>query len=80
MIFVVIINGMVPIVHAFLDDDGHLPSLNGVSYFRLLQDISWPKLRHSATRSSLLWMLDGAQPHLTNAALQFLNAALQFPN
>ena len=53
MIFVAIINGMVPIVHAFLDDDGHLSSANGVSYLRLLQNIIWPRRRHSATRSSL---------------------------
>ncbi|QQP52090.1 Hypothetical protein FKW44_004109, partial [Caligus rogercresseyi] len=50
MIFVAIINGMVPIVHSFLEDDGHLSSVNGDSYLRLLQDIIWPRLRHSATR------------------------------
>ncbi|QQP50942.1 Hypothetical protein FKW44_012119, partial [Caligus rogercresseyi] len=53
MIFVAIINGMIPIVQAFLEDDGHLSSVNGVSYLRLLQDIIWPRLRHSATPSSL---------------------------
>ena len=39
MIFVAIINGMISMVHAFLDDDGHLSSVNSVSYFRLLQNI-----------------------------------------
>jgi hypothetical protein len=73
MIFVAIINGMVPIVHAFLDDEGNLSSVNGVSYLSLLQDIAWPRLRHSATRSTLWWMQDGAPPHCTNAALEFLN-------
>ena len=73
MIFVAIINGMVPIVHAFLDDDGHLLSVNRVSYLRLLQDIIWPRLRHSATRSQLWWMQDGAPPHCTNESLEFLN-------
>ena len=41
-VFIAIINGMVPIVHAFLDDGGHLSSVNGVSYLRLLQDIICP--------------------------------------
>ena len=73
MIFVAIINGMGPIIHAFLDDDGYLSSVNGVSCLRLLQDIIWPRLRHSATRFSLWWMQDGAAPHCTIAALEFLN-------
>ena len=71
--FVAIINGMVSIAHAFLDDDAHLSSVNGVSYLRFVQDIIWPRLRHSATRSSLWWMQDGALPHCTNAGLEFLN-------
>ena len=73
MIFLAIINEMVPIVHAFFDNDGHLSSVNGVSCLRLPQGIIWPKLHHSATRSSLWWMQDGAQLHCTNAALEFLN-------
>ena len=73
MIFVAIINGMVLSVHAFFDDEGHLSSVNSVSCLRLLQKIIWPRLRHSATRSSLWWMQDGAPPHCTNAALEFLN-------
>ncbi|QQP51502.1 Uncharacterized protein FKW44_012886 [Caligus rogercresseyi] len=72
MIFVAIINGMVPIVHAFLEDDGQLSSVNSDSYLRLLQDIIWPRLCHSATRSLLWWMQDGAPPYCTNAALKFL--------
>ena len=39
MIFVVIINEIVPIVHAFLDYDCYLQSVNGISDLRLLQDI-----------------------------------------
>ena len=73
MIFVAIINGIVPIVHAFLDKDGHLSSVNGVLYLRLLHDIICPRLRHSSTRSSLCWMQDGAPPHCANAPLEFLN-------
>lgn len=73
MIFVAIIKGMVPIVHSFLDNDGNLSSVNGVSYLELLQDVVWPRLRGSATRLALWWMQDGAPPHCTNAALEFLN-------
>ena len=39
MFLVAIINEMVPIVDAFLDDDGYSSSVNGVSHLRLLQDI-----------------------------------------
>ena len=74
MIFVAVINGMVGNKwNAFLDDGGHLLSVNGVSYLRLQQDIIWPRLRHFATRSSLWWMQDGAPPYCTNAVLEFLN-------
>ena len=59
MLFVAIINGMVLVVLAFLNDDGHLSSVNGASYLRLLQDIIWPRLLHSAKRSSRWWMQDG---------------------
>ena len=73
MIFIAINNEMVPIIHAFLADDAHLSSVNGVSYLQLLQGIIWPRLCHSETRSPLWWMQDGALPHCTNAALEFVN-------
>ena len=73
MFFVALIDGMVPICHAFLDDDGHLTPVNGDCYLSLLQNTVWPKLRYTATRSSLWWMQDGAPPHCTNAVLAFLN-------
>ena len=37
MIFVAIVHGMVPIVHAFLYLDGNKVSVDGVSYLDLLQ-------------------------------------------
>ena len=37
MIFVAIVHGMVPIVHAFLYLDGNKVSIDGVSYLDLLQ-------------------------------------------
>lgn len=73
MIFVALTDSMVPIFHAFLDDDGQLTSVNGASYLSLLQNTVWPKLRYAATRSSLWWMQDGAPPHCTNSVLAFLN-------
>ena len=44
MIFVAIINGMIPIVHAFLDDDGHSSS---VMEF-ISQIATGPNLAHAA--------------------------------
>ncbi|QQP57342.1 Hypothetical protein FKW44_002287, partial [Caligus rogercresseyi] len=73
MIFGVIINGMVPIVHTLLDDNGVLSSANFVSYLRLLHDIIWPRLRQSGARYTHWWMKDSAPPHFTNADLAFLN-------
>ena len=35
--FVALIDGMVPIFHAFLDDNGHLTSVNSARYLSLLQ-------------------------------------------
>ena len=72
MIFVAVVKGKIPIVHAFLDDGGHLISVTGSSYLSLLQETVWPKLRFSATRSNLWWMQDGAPPHCTNEVLNFL--------
>ena len=69
--------GRVPICHAFLDDDGHLTPVNGECYLSLLQNTVWPKLRYTATRSSLWWMQDGAPPHCTNSVLAFLNEKFQ---
>ena len=77
MIFVALINGMAPLFHAFIDEDGQLISVNGDCYLNLLQNKVWPRLRHTATRSSLWWMQDGAPPHCTNAAITFLNKKFQ---
>ena len=41
MIFVAIVHGTSPIVHAFLDLDGNKVSVNGVSYLDLLQKTVW---------------------------------------
>jgi len=63
---------MIPIVHAFLDDGGHLISVTGSSCLPLFQETVWPKLRFSATRSNLWWMQDGASPYCTNEVLKSL--------
>ena len=72
MIFVAITDGDIPIVHPFIDEEGRLVSVNGPCYLKLLQDIIWSKFRFSATRRSLWWMQDGAPPHCTTAAKEFL--------
>ena len=72
MLFVAIVNGKIPVVHAFLDNTGRQQSVDGSCYLSMLQDSVWPKLRHCATRLSLWWMQDGAMPHCTLPVLRFL--------
>ena len=72
MLFVAIVNGKIPVVHAFLDNTGRQQSVDGSCYLSMLQDSVWPKLRHCATRLSLWWMQDGATPHCTLPVLRFL--------
>ena len=42
MIFVAIVNGLIPIVHAFVGDDGRNQSVNGNVYLELLNEVVWP--------------------------------------
>lgn len=72
MIFVAIVNGKVPIVHPFINEDGRSVSVTGASYMELLKDTVWPTFRSTATRQQLWWMQDGAPPHCTNDAKAFL--------
>jgi len=72
MIFVSIVDGKVPIVHAFITEDGRSVSVTGASYLELLKDTVWPTFRSTATRKQLWWMQDGAPPHCTNDAKAFL--------
>ena len=39
MIFVALINGMTPIIHAFIKEEGDVISVNGASYLKLLQEV-----------------------------------------
>ena len=72
MIFVAIVDGKVPIVHAFIDENGRRESVNGDCYLKLLQENVWPTFRPHATRQGLWWMQDGAPAHCTTAAKKFL--------
>ena len=72
MIFVAIVNGRIPIVHAFVGDDGRNQSVNGNVYLELLKEVAWPALRSTATRRRYWWMQDGAPPHCTTLAKEFL--------
>ena len=72
MIFVTIVDGHIPIVHAFVGEDGKTQSVNGTCYLELLQEVVWPALKYKATRRSYWWMQDGAPPHCTTLATAFL--------
>lgn len=72
MIFVAIVDDKVPIVHAFIDEDGRRVSVDGSCYLALLKDTVWPAFRATATRHGLWWMQDGAPPHCTTEAKKFL--------
>ena len=66
------VDGNIPIVHAFIDDDGRQVSVNGSCYLNLLKEVVWPTFRSSVTRKRLWWMQDGALAHCTNDAKEFL--------
>ena len=68
MIFVAIMEGKSPLVHAFSDERGGKITVNGDCYLKLLQDRVWPLFRSYATQRNLWWMQDGALPHCTNVA------------
>ena len=53
MLFVAIVNGNVPIIHAFIDEDGRLVSVNGSCYLNLLNEVVWPTIHSSTTRKGL---------------------------
>ena len=42
MMFVAIVDGQIPILHAFVDENCSNQSVNGASYLKLLQDVVWP--------------------------------------
>ena len=64
---------MVPIFHAFLDDNGHLTSMDSARYLSLLQNTVWSKLWYVATRSFLCWMQNDTTTHFTNSVVAFIN-------
>ena len=72
MIFVAIIDGTIPIVHPFVNEDGNWVSMNDSYYLTPVRDTIWPKFRSTATGRRLWWMQDGASPHCTTVAKQFL--------
>ena len=72
MIFVAIVDAHIPIVHAFMGEDGRSQSVNRDRYQQLIEDVAWPALRGKAARRNYWWMQDGAPSHCTNAAKKFL--------
>ena len=57
-----VVNGKIPIVHLFIDENERSVSINGSCYLKLLQDTVWPALRSTATRKLLV---DETVSHLT---------------
>lgn len=68
MIFVAIVDGQIPIVHAFDKSQ----TVNGACYLEFLKEVVWPALRYKTTRKGYWWMQDGAPPHCTNLVKDFL--------
>ena len=68
MIFVAIVDGQISIVHAFDKSQTE----NGTCYLALLKEVVWPALRYKATRKGYWWMQDGAPPHCSSLAMEFL--------
>ena len=44
MMFVAIVVGRIPVVHAFIDENGRSVSVNEFCYLQLLQDTGWPRV------------------------------------
>ena len=53
MMFVAIVDGKIPIVYVFIDDDRRQVSLNGSCYLNLLKEVVCPTFRSSVSRKSL---------------------------
>ena len=68
MIFVAIVDGQIPIVHAFDKSQ----TVNGACYLVLLKEVVWPAFRYKATKKGYWWMQDGTPPHCTSLAKYFL--------
>ena len=68
MIFVAIVDGQIPIAHAFDKSQ----TVNGASYLVLLKEVVLPAIRYKATRKGYWWMQDGASPHCTSLAKDFI--------
>ena len=67
MNFVAVVNGKVPIVHAFMDENEKPKIVNGDCYLNFLQEnIS------CSTKQGLWWMQDGAPTYCTTAAKELL--------
>ena len=72
IIFDAIVNGKVPVVHAFMGKNGRRKIVNGDCYLNFLQENIWPTFRSCTTRQGLWWVQDGAPAHCTTAAKDIL--------
>ena len=67
-IFVTFVDGQIPIVQAFDKSQ----AVNEACYLAFLEEVVWPALRYKAMRKGYWWMQDGALPHCTSLAKDFL--------
>ena len=59
-------------------EDGSTVTVNRESYKTLMRDVLWPSVWSEMETEGYFYMLDGAPPHCTNVALEFLEET--FPN
>ena len=73
-----IVNGKFLPIFWFQKEDGSTASVNRKSYLRLKKEVSWPKVSSEPEVEEYFYTQNGAQPHCTNAALEFFED--RFPN
>ena len=62
----------------FQKEDGSTSTVNRESYLTLMRDVLWPSVSSELETEGYFYMQDGAPPHCTNVALEFLGE--KFPN
>ena len=64
-LLVTIVDGKVPVVRPFVDDNGRNFTLIDTGYLDVLHEVIWSTFRWSATRKGYWWMQDGDPVHCT---------------
>ena len=58
ILFNAIVDGKVPLVDPFVDENGRKSTLNGTGYLEFFCEEIWPTFHSSATRKGYGWMQD----------------------